>query len=357
MSFQNDPNDYGYQNQPEPVRYDTSEMYVEPQQEEYWSMPRQEMNHRHPIKPQDSFIDDSIFEKTIVPNQPTLHSNSSTTNLIGKEVDQNIKENPKKFMYGCVPVNKRSHYWCMGSTTIIFLIIGIIGFLFYPRMPEMRIQSITVAPGNSFSLTPVDLTKEDIDFKFEMGMIMNISVKNNNLYQLRIESIDLSAFVMANATLLNRAIPFPAETLFSRILENRVRITEQNQKYQIGTGGRKVPIVFPSGREVLFQMLLFISYTPNKQFKTVNDPTLNEIIQLCIAPPVLPQGQNRTTQIRYEAQSDIAALRWLPFRFTTSGDVNINCPFQGAARDNFISALKGTQSNQPEGQQTTSTRN
>jgi hypothetical protein len=360
---QHDANQYGDPNryyQQKPMQYGTTQMVVEPQVQEYVTLPRkqhsQELNHRHPFRAEDSFVGEPAYEQAVTVNRqqpqppaPRMMDlpNSSSANLVEKEKKDEIypklgPQDQRRCMYGCIPVNKRSRYICIGSVSLVVLILGIVGFIFFPRFPEMRVQSINVAPGNSFSLTPVDLTKEDLDFRFELAMNMNISVRNNNMYHLKIEAIDLTAFVMANASQLNAVVPFPAETLFSRVLDTRVRITEQNRKQRIGTGNRKEPIVFPPGQEIFFQMQFLVSYSPNKEFKAVNDPALNEIIQLCVAPPILPPGQNRTTQIRYEAQTDIAALRWLPFKPGTSGDININCPFQGAARDAFISAIKGS---------------
>jgi hypothetical protein len=332
--------------QQQPVQYGTAHTVVQPQVEEYVTLPRQgEMNHRHPIRHQESFVEEPVYEEAVTVNRPpiTANPNSSTAQLVAKE-EIYPKLGPQKqrrCMYGCIPVQKKSRYICLGTIAFFLILFGILGFLFFPRFPEMKVSSINVAPGNSFTLTPVDLTKEELDFKFELNMIMNISVRNVNSYHLKIEAIDLSAFVMANASQLNQVIPFPAEQLFSRIDPDRPRVTEQNRKQKIGTGLRNEAIVFPPGQEIFFQMNFLVSYSANKQFKTVSDPALNEIIQLCVAPPILPPGQNRTTQIRYEALTDIAALRWLPFKPSTSGDLNINCPFQGAARDAFISAIKG----------------
>jgi hypothetical protein len=171
---------------------------------------------------------------------------------------------------------------------------------------------------------------------------MNISVRNFNSYQLKIEAIDLSAFVMANASQINQVLPFPSEQLFARIEPNRKKVDDSNRKQKIGTGARKEPITFPpNGQEIQFTMNFKVEYSPNKQLGALNDPAMNEIIQLCVVPPILPPGQNRTTTIRYEAQTDIAALRWSPIKPNVGGELNINCPFQGSARDSFIAAIKG----------------
>jgi hypothetical protein len=344
--YEEDQQYYDYvPNHQQAIQHAPTHTVVQPQVEEYITLPRQQFNHRHPIKHQDSFTHDQVYQERAMPAAPlTELPNSSTAHLVDTKEDLYPKlggEKQRRCMYGCVPTNKKSRYICIGSIVFFLLVAGVLGFIFFPRFPEMRVSSINVAPGNSFTLTAVDLTKEDLDFRFELGMIMNISVRNVNSYTLRIEAIDLSAFVMANTTFLNQAIPFPAEQLFSRIDPNRPRVTEQNRKQKIGSGIRKEPIVFPPGREIFFQMNFLVAYVAKKEFNTVSDPALNEIIQLCVAPPPMPAGQNRTTIIRYEALTEIAALRWLPFKPSTSGELNINCPFQGAARDSFISAIKG----------------
>jgi hypothetical protein len=59
----------------------------------------------------------------------------------------------------------------------------------------MTVKEITVPPGNSFRLTPVDLKAAVIDFKFNLDMNMRVSVKNINLYHLKIETLKIQVFL------------------------------------------------------------------------------------------------------------------------------------------------------------------
>ena len=146
---------------------------------------------------------------------------------------------------------------------------------------------------------------------------------------------------MANASELNSRVPSSAELLFGRVVSNRLKVDGSNNKQLIGRGNRNTPLVFLPGKAMVFSLDFLVSYSPNKQFgNAVNDPALNEIIQLCVEAPLIP-GYNRTTTIRYEAEADIGALRWLPVKPLLSGELKINCPFQGAARQALLDAIKG----------------
>ena len=54
---------------------------------------------------------------------------------------------------------------------------------------------------------------------------------------------------------------------------------------------------------------------------------------------------NRTSVIAYETVNNLGSLSWLGFRPRISNQMNINCPFQGLARANFIMAIQGRGNN------------
>lgn len=84
----------------------------------------------------------------------------------------------------------------------------------------------------------------------------------------------------------------------------------------------------PRDKNVSFSMPLTISYKPSS-LGAINDPALNEMVQLCI----FSDGESdRRTVIYYEAQNDIAAVRWFGYNPVITGEIRIRCPFQG----NFV---------------------
>ena len=84
-------------------------------------------------------------------------------------------------------------------------------------------------------------------------------------------------------------------------------------------------------------MPLEIDYRPRKDLGgAVNDPTLNELIQLCVSG-----DSTRKSVIYYEAENEIPALSFLGVKPVTTGYGQIACPFQGPARDKFFQYLQG----------------
>jgi hypothetical protein len=119
-----------------------------------------------------------------------------------------------------------------------------------------------------------------------------------------------------------------------------MEVDDSNNKNKIGSSVRKEPIRFEAGQETTFKMPFFVVFSPNQEYGVLNDPSLNEIIQLCLGG-----AEKRTTTIRYEAKTDIAALRWSPIKPSVGGELKINCPFQGEALRKFISAISGSAGN------------
>jgi hypothetical protein len=145
---------------------------------------------------------------------------------------------------------------------------------------------------------------------------------------------------MANASQLNARVPSSAESLLGRVIPNRLTVNDDNRKQPIGAGIKNEPLVFPAGKSTGFQLEFLVKYSPNKKYgNAVNDPALNEIIQLCVEAPLIP-GSDRSTTIRYETKADIAALRFLGGLVPNpSGELKIKCPLQGAAREALISSI------------------
>jgi hypothetical protein len=81
----------------------------------------------------------------------------------------------------------------------------------------------------------------------------------------------------------------------------------------------------PRDKNVSFTMPLQISYEPYAG-GAVNDPSLNEMVQLCI---MADSKSDRRTVIYYEATNDISAVKWLGYNPVISGEIRIRCPFQG----------------------------
>ncbi|KAJ3253831.1 hypothetical protein HK103_007692 [Boothiomyces macroporosus] len=250
------------------------------------------------------------------------------------------KKPMKRYMYGCIPTNSRSRNVCLGITAVVLLALGVVLYLFFPRFPDMHVNNIQLVPGNAFKLSPVTNVNGQLNFSFQLDMVMNISVTNSNMYHLKVDAIDLNAFILANATEINSQDPSPAESLLGATAPTRIYVNNSNMQQKIGNGTFG-SILFPPGKTTTFLMNFTVFYSPNQQLGATNDPALNEIIQLCVSDPNVPLGQNRTTTIRYQANTPISIFTAVGYTPSIQNQLNINCPFQGQAKVKLIQAIAG----------------
>ncbi|KAJ3312680.1 hypothetical protein HDV04_002824 [Boothiomyces sp. JEL0838] len=243
----------------------------------------------------------------------------------------------KRFMYGCVPVNKKSRNICIAVVLVLATVLSVVGYLFFPRMPQIKVLKIDPKSNTSFTVTPYDPNSSTFNFNFTLNMVMNISVVNSNSYHFKVEEIDMTAYVMANASQINSIIPYTTETVFNKVLNEsqRVKVSSSNNKIKVGYGSYKKPLIFPPHQNITFQMDFTAEYVaPTNMIDALNDPLMNEILQLCYL-----QDPTRHTTIHYETSNDISALKYIGVTPNTSGDLSINCPFQGEQLGTFLKAL------------------
>ncbi|KAJ3270757.1 hypothetical protein HDV01_007449 [Terramyces sp. JEL0728] len=262
----------------------------------------------------------------------SMHSQKAMTN--------DRKKPTKRYMYGCIPTNPKSRKICLGITAMLLVVLGVVLFLFFPRFPDMHVNNIQLVPGNSFKLSPVTNVNGQINFSFQLDMIMNISVSNSNMYHLKVDAIDLNAFIMANATEINSQNPSPAESLLGATAPTRIFVNNANMQQKIGNGTFG-SIIFPPGKTTTFMMNFTVFYSPNQALGATNDPALNEIIQLCVSDPNVPAGQNRTTIIKYQASTPISIFTAVGYTPNIQNQLNINCPFQGQEKTKLIQTIAG----------------
>lgn len=254
-------------------------------------------------------------------------------------INYSLDQGPtRRFMYGCIPVYKKSRNICLAITGFILVIMGIVIYLFFPRSPEMHFVALVPNSQKSFQLSNYDPSNPE-NFSFTMSMTMTVSVINTNWYHLKLDEISVKAFILANGTTINNQIPSPAQALLSSSTK-RIWVTSANYKSLIATG-KHGTMTFPPSRNVTFDIPLVIQYSPSKDLGLVNDPAFNEIIQLCVDhdSSKVDTG-SRKTKIRYEAESKVGILKYIGYTPRQSSDFLINCPFQGSARDDLISSLK-----------------
>ena len=235
--------------------------------------------------------------------------------------------NEKRFKYGCIPTAPKSRNICLAITGVILVLVGIIIYLFYPRSPEMHFVGLVPNGAKAYQLSNYDPSNPE-NFKFTMNMTMTVSVINTNWYHLKVDTIDVKAYILANGTAINEQVPSPAQAILSSSAQ-RVWVTSKNYKSQIATG-RHGSMIFPPSKKITFEVPLLIQYSPNKELGLVNDPAFNEIIQLCVDHDASKvDATSRKTKIRYEADNSVGLLKYIGYTPRQSNDFLINCPFQG----------------------------
>jgi hypothetical protein len=131
----------------------------------------------------------------------------------------------------------------------------------------------------------------------------------------------------------------PAERIFARQNPKKQNYTNDNSVQKIGTGTFGA-MTFPRNVNRTFIMNFTVSYTPSADRGALNDPAMNEIIQLCVDAPDTRFGR-RTSLITYQATAGLRPLSSIGLAPKLGGSIRINCPFQGEARELLISAIKG----------------
>jgi hypothetical protein len=140
---------------------------------------------------------------------------------------------------------------------------------------------------------------------------------------------------MANATEINSQNPNPVRSAINLSTATPLKIDDKNNKGLIGTGLQKTPLTFDSGQVTKFNLPLMVNYKPDPKYGLYDDPTMNELLQLCVAP-----APGRRTKIYYEATLEIKAISWSPFKPKITGEIPINCPLDRAAVAELQDSMK-----------------
>ncbi|KAI8927726.1 hypothetical protein BC831DRAFT_451370 [Entophlyctis helioformis] len=142
-------------------------------------------------------------------------------------------------------------------------------------------------------------------------MTMNVSVVNSNRYSMRVETIDLTASLMANVTQLKGVrLGFNSAPLNPKEGEGR----------SVGGGLRATPITFPPTQNTTFQMDFNLAYETTPDF--VDDLAFAELLQGCgflYAP-------RRPMRVEYRANAVVDFFRRFGYTPRFVDDLNVNCP-------------------------------
>ncbi|KAJ3115923.1 hypothetical protein HDU96_010869 [Phlyctochytrium bullatum] len=244
------------------------------------------------------------------------------------DMPEGKQDDARKKRQGCMPRSGKGRLICLLVFLILVAGLGVFGFFFWPRFPQIGVLGIRtsdLARGTfEFSLPP-DANGNWNRVNITMRLKMNISCFNENLYDLKVESINLQANVEVNATAVNQARR-PRDMIPQSII-GAPPARDPNYKPSgsrpIGVGSQSL-IVFPAKKNKTFEMDFAINYTPDSQLGLLEDPTFVEFMNSCGVTQ--PQGRQRPTRISYSAVTTVSFLRFFGYRPEITSQIFINCP-------------------------------
>ncbi|KAL2916779.1 hypothetical protein HK105_203558 [Polyrhizophydium stewartii] len=214
---------------------------------------------------------------------------------------------PRRRFPCCCCATRRQTLLC-GSVSALLLIAAIVvGVLFWPRFPVLRVLDIQVVNGTN-KLGPSD---SGLGLNVQLGMLMSVSVVNSNKFHLKVDTIGLTAQLMYNVTQLKGVVLGPGGTPLA---------PKDGQGVQVGEGKRNSPITFPPGSNTTFTLNFALSYTTADDLK--HDMGFAELLQGC----GFLRNKLRPMTVHYKANAAVGLLK--PFGFTPAfeDDIRINCP-------------------------------
>ncbi|KAI9362127.1 hypothetical protein DFJ73DRAFT_793195 [Zopfochytrium polystomum] len=240
----------------------------------------------------------------------------------------------------CIPKSTMGRIICGVVTLIVLGGLGIVGYLYIPRFPDIKVLSIEQNHVNAFEFSmdpnyPNNYNKMTI----KMSLNMQVSVYNPNAYDMNVDLIDLSAYLMVNSSALKAQAISPATLGLSSIIgpapSNPDADYSPSYTPKIGTSNT-TNVVFYSKKNVTFPMQFVLTYTPDPEVGLIKDPAFAEVINVC---GIL--GTARPALINYNAKSVVAILKNLGYNPIVSGSLKIICPASKSQISALEDAVKG----------------
>ncbi|KAJ3214157.1 hypothetical protein HDU67_002017 [Dinochytrium kinnereticum] len=240
----------------------------------------------------------------------------------------------------CYP-HKPCHWIVLAVVGVAVLTFGLLGYFFWPALPEIKVNYINEFSGLSSSAftfkIPEQYNKNLNKMEITLNLKMNLSVYNKNLYDLKVEMVDLKAYLNINETRIKggqKPKDLDKLTLFvgpPPVGRDPKYIPSLNPLLGVGN---KTSLVFPARKNMTFEMDFILSYTPDPQLGLVEDPTFMEFCDVCgITNDVV---QERPAQVSYHAISTVSFLKSFGYKPDISGNIMIKCPIRGDYLENLF---------------------
>ncbi|KAI9350011.1 hypothetical protein DFJ73DRAFT_832746 [Zopfochytrium polystomum] len=224
----------------------------------------------------------------------------------------------------CVPRTKIARIICLAITFIVLLTLGLVGGFFWPRFPAIHVISINLANlANSYAFSLAPNSTNLNTMTVQLKLTMNISVYNDNLYDLDVEQMYIKAYLLVNTTEIAKHAS-PASLNIQSIIGPAPLNPDPNYRPSnttlIGTGTKKT-VTFPSKANVTFVMDFLLSYTPDSEVGLIKDPAFAEVMNVCGIT-----SNRRPAEIGYVATSTVSKLSSIGYSPSVQNSVFIKCP-------------------------------
>ncbi|KAI8832200.1 hypothetical protein BC829DRAFT_449039 [Chytridium lagenaria] len=226
---------------------------------------------------------------------------------------------------------------------IMIAVIVPIGWVYWPRFPEIRVLNLTLAEDGTgayeFSL-PSNASDNLNYLEARIRLNMQVSIFNPNAYDLELERLDINANLNCNKSEIERGRP-PSSFDLERYIGPAPKNTDASYvptfDPSIGTGSRGGGLTFPSRVNLTFALNFTLVYSPDRRVGLLKDPAFAELLQVCgISRPV-----PRPARVSYDAVSTVKSLSRLGYFPRVSSSVLIRCPASDEQIAGVIDAVNG----------------
>ncbi|TPX78375.1 hypothetical protein CcCBS67573_g00375 [Chytriomyces confervae] len=233
----------------------------------------------------------------------------------------------------CCPKSKKGRIICGSVTAVVLITLGVIMYFFMPRMVGNYVNGVS-GDAKGFKIMYPNDNKNLNEMTLSSAFEMNISLYNPNIYDLKLDALDLTVnlAIDTNVWKTERAKPlagvvgYDGQKLIGKPLFTAPDNYVPNYNPQVGTAQYGV-LNLPSKANVTFVMTLNFVYSPDKYLGVLKDPTIIDIAAAC----GVSTGKTRRIALRYAAKATIGAFKSLGIYPTTQSGGSIDCPLSISA--------------------------
>jgi hypothetical protein len=274
---------------------------------------------------------------------PNYNNNDSDPNPeIELEKKRTVFQCLYVYLCCCIPRNTVARRICLVITAFMFIGLGIVGYFYWPRFPTIKVVSLQLndLSGAAFKFEIPPEAGGNLNLMtITLSLKMNVSCFNHNIYDLRVETMDLKAYMACNMTQILSS-PGPASLNLQSLIGPAPVGGDPNYKPDtrplIGTAKRDT-LIFPAKTNSTFEMTFQLKYTPDPVVGLIKDPAFAELLNVCGIT-----SRRRPVRIEYYAFSQVAILKSLGYVPVVEGHLNVDCPAQKEQIEELLNLGRGS---------------